>query len=151
MSGLGQPGQKLKLLDCVTHLRDECLIVHPKLSIDIDVRPKADIQLNNDLDLSRTLYNLINNAAHADNNASISISAHRQDRHVVVTVGDNGPGIPSSCLSNIFKRGYSTKGSTGLGLFQVKSDLEKFGATIEVESKELEGTTFKIEIPVYSK
>ncbi len=64
----------------------------------------------------------------------------------VITVTDNGPGIPEDKLSEIFEPFYSTKPTTGtgLGLGVVRRLVQLYGGTIEVESKIGEGTLFRV-------
>lgn len=69
---------------------------------------------------------------------------------VVVRIEDTGKGIPESSIGRIFDPFYSTKGAkgTGLGLSVSYGIIEGHGGTIEVHSKEGEGTVFTITIPV---
>ena len=64
----------------------------------------------------------------------------------VITVADNGPGIPEESLSEIFEPFYSTK-PTRLGLGVVKRLVQLYGGTIEVESKAGEYTIFWVFLP----
>ena len=67
----------------------------------------------------------------------------------VITVADNGPGIPEENLKEIFEPFYSTKPTTGtgLGLGVVKRLVQLYGGTIEVESKADEGSAFSVALP----
>jgi two-component system, NtrC family, sensor kinase len=63
-------------------------------------------------------------------------------------VKDNGNGISQENLPKIFEPYFSTKETgTGLGLAIVKRVIEKHNGTIEVESKEGEGTEFTVKLP----
>jgi signal transduction histidine kinase len=64
----------------------------------------------------------------------------------VITVADNGPGIPEGNLNEIFEPFYSTKPTTGtgLGLGVVKRLVQLYGGIIEVNSNPGEGTTFTV-------
>jgi signal transduction histidine kinase len=68
---------------------------------------------------------------------------------VILTVSDNGTGIPKDKLSTIFKAFHSSKGQrgTGLGLAVVKKVTEEHRGRVEVESSPEEGTSFIIHIP----
>ena len=68
----------------------------------------------------------------------------------LIKVSDNGPGIPKEQLSEIFEPFFSTKptSGTGLGLGIVKRVVQLYYGEIEVESKENEGTTFTITLPM---
>ena len=69
---------------------------------------------------------------------------------VIIRVEDTGRGIPRDDLDRIFDPFFSTKGSsgTGLGLSVSYGIIEGHGGTIEVNSREGEGTVFTITIPV---
>jgi signal transduction histidine kinase len=67
-----------------------------------------------------------------------------------IRVKDNGIGIPESSISHIFNMFYRAahhEFGSGFGLYNVKDALAKINGSIEVESKENEGTTFKVTIP----
>jgi PAS domain S-box-containing protein len=65
-----------------------------------------------------------------------------------VCVEDNGIGIDHQALDSIFTMFYKAeRGSTGLGLYIVKSMIDKLGGTISVESKRWHGSRFVVTIP----
>ncbi len=67
---------------------------------------------------------------------------------VVVEVEDNGPGVAASVQERIFEVFYSSRGGgTGLGLPIARQILERHGGTIEVDSVEGHGATFRIRLP----
>jgi signal transduction histidine kinase/DNA-binding LacI/PurR family transcriptional regulator len=82
---------------------------------------------------------------------NISIEMHEDENEVTVIVADNGCGIPEENLSKIFDPMFSTKPfgrSAGMGLTSVHDIVYgEFGGTINVESKQGEGTTFKLILP----
>lgn len=63
---------------------------------------------------------------------------------VEVRIADNGPGIPDEMKEEIFKEGVKDQetGRTGLGLFLVKTLIERYGGKIWVEDNEPEGSVF---------
>jgi len=66
----------------------------------------------------------------------------------VVTVTDNGRGIPPEILPNIFRPFFTTKGNgTGLGLSLARRIVEEHRGRIEVSSEPLRGTTFRVFLP----
>ncbi len=69
---------------------------------------------------------------------------------VNITVTDTGCGIPSKDVPRIFEPFYTTKGQkgTGLGLSVIWGILDNHNGRIQVDSKEGEGTTFTIQLPV---
>lgn len=106
------------------------------------------------------LKNLVNNAVEAietsGRNGIISISVRRKNDKLVFKVADTGPGIKKRHLDDIFKMGYSTKFDQktgniyrGVGLCGVKNAVEDlYKGSITVESKEGQGTTFIITLPI---
>ena len=66
-----------------------------------------------------------------------------------ITVSDTGRGIPERALERVFEPFFTTKeNGTGLGLAITHGLIQQHGGSIEVESKEGEGTTFRIYLPV---
>jgi len=67
---------------------------------------------------------------------------------IILTVEDNGPGIPEADHDKIFEPFYSTKFSgTGLGLANARSLVEQHGGSLQVESTQGDGTTFFVILP----
>ncbi|MCP4153127.1 MAG: GAF domain-containing protein [bacterium] len=68
---------------------------------------------------------------------------------VVITITDNGSGIPADVIEKIFDPFFSTKGSkgTGIGLAVTKKVIDEHEGCLEVESVPGEGTTFSIYLP----
>jgi two-component system NtrC family sensor kinase len=70
---------------------------------------------------------------------------------VEIRVQDNGPGIPQKVLDKIFQPFFTTKPvgqGTGLGLSISYDIIKAHGGQLSVETKEGEGTTFIISLPV---
>ena len=119
--------------------------------------------------LSYAISNLIDNAVkytpstgetsetrdRRDEPGRIKIRAEVKGREVVISVEDNGIGIPTDEIGNMFKkfnratnaRKMYTDGS-GLGLYIIKEIVEGHGGRVGVESKLGEGSTFKIFLPI---
>ena len=98
------------------------------------------------------LKNLIANAFRFHNPQCVSpfvkIKVNFDTKQTVIEVEDNGIGIDEQYLQNIFTMFYKAeRGSTGLGLYIVKSMLDKLGGKIEVQSRRWEGSTFKVFFP----
>jgi signal transduction histidine kinase len=69
----------------------------------------------------------------------------------VIRVSDNGPGIPESIREKVLQPFFTTKDEgTGLGLSIVARIIEEHQGWIDIESKEGEGTTFIITLPLGS-
>jgi signal transduction histidine kinase len=100
--------------------------------------------------LKRVFYNLILNAIQAmPHGGSLTIAMHSTDEQVIITVEDTGVGIPEKSKHKIFEPFFTTKAQgQGLGLSICKKFVEANGGSIEVESEEGKGTTFKVKLPI---
>ena len=106
-------------------------------------------------DIGRVLLNLINNAFQAVKDVEdpeVMVKTQMKDGTVVITVMDNGPGIPEDTKVKIFQPFFTTKAAgegTGLGLSLSYDIVTKgHGGTIEVKSNKRDGTEFTIFLPV---
>jgi signal transduction histidine kinase len=105
--------------------------------------------------ITQVIVNLVGNALrHTTNSGLVDISGEDKDQFFVLTVSDNGPGIPKEALPFIFDRFYKqdpsrarSEGGTGLGLSIAKGFVEAHGGTITVESEVNKGTTFTVILP----
>jgi two-component system sensor histidine kinase KdpD len=107
--------------------------------------------------LERAFANLLENACRYAGPAPVSVNARRNDGKVIVSVVDQGPGIPEAELQRIFEpfyRGSKTEGSqwsgSGLGLAIARGFVEAGGGTLTAESLPGQGTTFSVILPVGS-
>jgi two-component system phosphate regulon sensor histidine kinase PhoR len=106
--------------------------------------------------LAQVLINLLDNAVKfTPDGGRITVAASRDRERVVVSVRDTGIGIPAGDLDRIFERFYRVdrsrdrrEGGTGLGLAIAKHLTLAMGGTIEVESVQGSGTTFRVGLPV---
>lgn len=75
-----------------------------------------------------------------------------ENKQTIIEVIDNGAGISPGMLKHVFELFHSTKGNrgTGLGLAVAKKIIDEHDGSITVKSKQGEGTTFTIRLPVYS-
>lgn len=102
------------------------------------------------------IVNLSQNAIHAVNEKNnseydkiIEITSVIRDDKYVLSITDNGCGIPEDKLNKIFEPYYTTKATgTGLGLTTVYKIVKEFSGDISVKSIAGEGTSFIISIPV---
>ena len=103
--------------------------------------------------LSEILVNVLQNAREATNGKGhIQVSTQAgPEQSIVVTIGDNGPGIPKSQVTKVFEAYFSTKEKgTGLGLSIVKHNVEMYGGSISIESELGKGARFIIQLPTRS-
>jgi signal transduction histidine kinase/pSer/pThr/pTyr-binding forkhead associated (FHA) protein len=124
--------------------------------IELDWRPAADLPIVPcDPDgIHRSLLNVLSNALDAvmgwvDPQVSVETGLTADGSFALVTVTDNGPGIPPEKQDDIFKPFVSSKGSkgTGLGLPVSRKILREHGGDVTVESAEGRGCRFTLRIP----
>lgn len=132
---------------------------HEMLENGIDfsiIREEGDLTFEFDFDkLSQVLTNLLDNAIrYTSEGDRITITAGATTRNVTIEVADTGTGIRPEHQQRIFERFYKvdesrTRGQhgTGLGLYIVKSIIERHNGTIDLESTFGEGTSFRITLP----
>lgn len=99
--------------------------------------------------MQQVFLNLLQNALDAvDEDGEIKCIACLKNGRVMVSIADNGPGIPDEMQSKIFNLYFTTKASgTGLGLSIVHQIISEHGGDISVTSMEGHGTTFRILFP----
>jgi two-component system NtrC family sensor kinase len=110
-----------------------------------------DIMLDPD-QIGQVFLNLINNAGDAiEGTGTITLTTHRDDGFVRVTVSDNGAGMTSEIMEKIFTPFFTTKEvgkGTGLGLSVSSSIVEAMGGRIEVQSVQGAGSSFTVVLPL---
>lgn len=108
---------------------------------------EADMRL-----LECILFNLLGNSIkHTSPGGEITVSVQQEGADAILTVKDNGEGIPREKLPYIFDRFYQAEkhtSGTGIGLALVKGIAELHGGSVSVESVPGEGATFFIRIPI---
>jgi two-component system phosphate regulon sensor histidine kinase PhoR len=113
----------------------------------IDV--KADAQR-----IQQVLVNLIDNGVkYGNQDGKVTVTVEDRKKAYLITVKDNGPGIPEKHLPRIFERFYridksrtKLSGGTGLGLSIVKHIVQAHGSKITVLSKVDKGTSFSFKL-----
>ena len=105
--------------------------------------------------LGQVVLNLLVNALEAFDPAKrernlLTVNLAAKDGTALLTVEDNGAGIPADVLSRVFDPFFTTKadGGTGLGLAISKQIVEELGGSIQVSSTVGKGTTFHVRLPV---
>jgi two-component system NtrC family sensor kinase len=112
-------------------------------------------------DIGRVLLNLFNNAFYAVNekqkitkenyHPTVFLSSKASGDKVILTVKDNGNGIPQNIVDKIFQPFFTTKPTgqgTGLGLSLSYDIIKAHGGELKVEAKEGEGAEFLIQLPL---
>jgi two-component system NtrC family sensor kinase len=112
-------------------------------------------------DIGRVVLNLINNGFYSvsekckqqpnDYEPAVSVSTKKSGDNVLISVRDNGNGIPDSIKEKIFQPFFTTKPTgqgTGLGLSLTYDIVKAHGGELTVETKEGEGSEFVVSLPV---
>ena len=105
--------------------------------------------------MRQVLVNLINNALEAVREVaepqivlSLGRKMEQADKKIVITVLDNGSGIPAAKRSQVFEPYFTTrKDGTGLGLAIVNRIVNEHGGQIRVLDGTKTGTKFEIQLP----
>ena len=106
--------------------------------------------------LTETVFNLCDNAIkYNKDGGSVAVAVGRDGPDAVVTVTDTGIGIPPEHQGRVFERFYrvdkshsKASGGTGLGLSIVKHAVAYHHGTVTLDSREGEGTTFTLRLPL---
>src|SRR5688572_11321781 len=101
--------------------------------------------------LFRVLSNLVENGLrYSPTGGSVLLGARQDDGGVLVTIADQGPGVPLGLLPRLFEkfaRG-GERASTGLGLYFCRITLEQWGGSIGYEPRRGGGARFWIRLPL---
>jgi two-component system OmpR family sensor kinase/two-component system sensor histidine kinase BaeS len=120
------------------------------IRVDVDAPATLPLMDIDPVRIREVLTNLISNGVrHTSENGRVSVTASAQDATVVVTISDNGRGIPAEDLPRIFDRFYKGHGSrgSGLGLTIARNLVAAHGGEIRAESLEGKGTTITFTLP----
>ncbi len=120
----------------------------------LSMEQPVQVVMNTSL-IEQAIVNLIDNAIKYSNEGSdIVISANKSDQKIIISVSDQGIGIPREHLDRIFERFYRVDkarsrklGGTGLGLSIVKNIVATHNGQVFAESEPGKGSTFKIILP----
>jgi signal transduction histidine kinase len=125
-----------------------------RIELRVDVDPGIGNFLGDERRVVQVLYNLLANAVgFSPQDATIGLSARKNDHSVVFTVTDSGPGIPPDVKDKVFdwfeshSNGSRHRGA-GLGLSLVRSFVELHGGKVRVDSVVGKGTTVTCDFPI---
>ena len=106
-------------------------------------------------EVHQVIYNLTDNAVkYSGSHGSVRVELRRDGNDVVLTVADNGSGIPEEDLPRVFERFYRVDkarsraaGGTGLGLSIVQDTVTKRGGTVSAANRPEGGAVFTVRWP----
>jgi signal transduction histidine kinase len=151
---------------CDEYLR---LAYHGLRAKDKSFNAKFEVDFDNSIgkinivpqEIGRVILNLINNAFYAVSEKAkqniprfqptVTVSTKKENNKVLISVADNGNGIPQKVLDKVFQPFFTTKPTgqgTGLGLSLSYDIVKVHGGEIKVQSEEGEGSEFIIQLPI---
>ncbi|MDN4607918.1 sensor histidine kinase [Sporosarcina highlanderae] len=139
-------------------VKDIFRLVEPSFAlknVDLNLICKDDFSIHADpVRLEQIVLNLLDNALkYSKENTTVTLEISKEQSHTVISVVDEGIGIPEEQIDLIFEKLFRveksrsrTFGGSGLGLAIVKELVEAHGGTIEVKSEFGKGSRFTIKI-----
>lgn len=127
------------------------------IRISLSLESSLPVETRFDVDrIDQVLANLIGNALkYSEPGTSITFKAESRDQNLVVSISDQGPGIPKEDIPKLFNpfsrstaRTTGGEESTGLGLYICRQIIEAHGGKIWVESEGGRGSTFVFSLPL---
>jgi two-component system OmpR family sensor kinase len=117
----------------------------------VRIHPPPPVVLEADPDrLAQAVLNLVNNAlTHTPDGTPVRVGARQDPGHVVLTVADDGPGIPDEIRDRLYEpfvRAGEAPTSTGLGLSVVRAVAQAHGGHVSLDTGP-EGSTFAVHLP----
>ncbi len=157
MSRYGRAGYKREMVphDAWVAARTVVGIVLPAtgrhVKVDLDLEGDGSLECVPE-EFGQVLSNLIQNAIEAvpEETGRVLVRGRVEDGTLVVSVKDNGPGIPPEVVQKLFTPFFSTKGpgrGVGLGLTITRRVVQSLGGTLQVASTVGQGTEFVVRLP----
>lgn len=146
--------QLLSMTEIIQYVRAQIPIEDDQLTIHMDVQDNLPKIYVNKIRVVRALINVIENAIvvetlEADKEINITIKGTPETN--VITIADNGIGIPEEQIDKIWSPGYSTNRTSGLGLSFARKVIEDNSGDIKIKSTPNVGTVVTITFPIDSR
>ncbi len=138
------PRERIVLRDLAREVTDEIRHRHPMVAMRLEI--DADTEVHGDRSsLRRALANLIRNAAEAGA-ATVTLQAVREDDLAVLTIADDGPGLPETVRGALFQPFVTSgkPGGTGLGLAITRDLVRAQGGDVGLVRTTPQGTVFRL-------
>ena len=146
----------------VTDLQGQAL--SRKIELALDLQEEAAPVYGDPTQLRQAISNLVDNAIkYSESGQTVRITLRSRDDSVLISVNDEGRGIPNKDIPHIFEKFYQVKAApdrggadrdenqregAGLGLTLVRSIAEAHGGWVWVESEQAGGSTFTLQLPL---
>lgn len=142
------PSPNVSQIDLKKELNEIILLFNDEnISIHLTYRAQTEFFTGDASQFKRMLINLIRNSIQA-NADTVNFSIDEDEKHLLVSVSDNGKGIPDKFLNKIFNLNFTTKSTgMGIGLKLAKKFVESIEGDIAVKETSANGTTFLIQLP----
>lgn len=146
-------------MDVIAELEDALLIYIDKAKKENKTlsynEPQFMAAVNGDKNRLRQVFiNIIDNAVkYTEEGGSVDVLAQKTDSSVIISVSDSGCGISPEDLPKVKQKFYkanSTKHGSGIGLAVADEIVSMHGGTLDIDSKQGEGTTVTITLPLVS-
>jgi two-component system, sensor histidine kinase and response regulator len=158
---LCERGAAVDLEKVVSEVIAECRPVPGEPQVQITNAIPADLPpvCGDPMSLTMLMENLVSNAIKYNRSGgSVAVTASQIGEFVSLEVSDTGIGIPQAALTHLFEEFYRVKSEatanipgTGLGLVICRKIVQELGGRIDVRSRQGEGTTFTVHLPLALK
>ena len=143
--------EKNEIFD-ISELMENIIVKYNNHNISKEIVPRIYMNGKKNL-IRRTLNNLIDNALKYGKKINLQLSKKNND--IIITIDDDGPGIPETEYENVFKPFYKidkgrgeSKSSVGLGLSIASDTIKSHGGNILLEKSTLNGLKVKVILPL---
>jgi two-component system phosphate regulon sensor histidine kinase PhoR len=151
----------VNLHECITDLKDSLLLLLKEKEGTLQLKLEAsNTMINADVvHIANVFHNLVDNAIkYCQGPPNITISSSNKGRYLVISIHDNGIGIQPEFIRKVFDKFYriptgdvhNVKGF-GLGLYYVKSVIEKHKGKVNIKSEANQGTEISLYFPLAKK
>ncbi len=148
-----EPGD-CAICDLLEDLQKAYLETYPKHRIEVDLEELPSSITADERLIRQVFSNLLSNALkYSPEGTTVRVGGWRDGNMVVISIQDDGVGIPGDELSRLFERFFRASTSTGIagtgiGLHLTHHFIDLHGGSIEVDSSEGAGSTFTVRLPI---